>query len=92
MFVRIEKMTAKHRDVEEWMSRRKIPQNLRDRIEKHEQYKWQETRGVDEDRLISTFPKDLGRDIKRHICLDFLKTVMKILKYLQGFCKQPISY
>ncbi|XWS35892.1 hypothetical protein CRYUN_Cryun20dG0035800 [Craigia yunnanensis] len=73
--VRIEEMRVKRQDAEQWMSHRMLPENLRERIGRCEQYKWQETRGVEEEMLISYLPKDLRRDIKRHLCLDLLKRV-----------------
>ena len=65
----------KRRDAEQWMSHRLLPESLRERIRRYEQYKWQETRGVDEDNLIHDLPKDLRRDIKRHLCLALLMRV-----------------
>ncbi|RZC07195.1 cyclic nucleotide-gated ion channel 1-like [Glycine soja] len=72
---RLEEMRVKRRDAEQWMSHRLLPDSLRERIRRHEQYKWQETRGVDEDSLIRDLPKDLRRDIKRHLCLALLMRV-----------------
>lgn len=65
----------KRRDAEQWMSHRLLPENLRERIRRYEQYRWQETRGVDEENLICNLPKDLRRDIKRHLCLALLMRV-----------------
>ncbi|KAD5961205.1 hypothetical protein R6Q59_014165 [Mikania micrantha] len=73
--IRLEEMRVKRRDAEQWMSHRLLPQPLKERIRRYEQYKWQETRGVDEDNLIRNLPKDLRRDIKRHLCLNLLKRV-----------------
>ncbi|XWS46222.1 hypothetical protein CRYUN_Cryun14cG0045800 [Craigia yunnanensis] len=73
--VRVEELRVKRQDAELWMSHRMLPENLRERIRWYEQYKWQETRGVEEEMLISNLPKDLRRDIKRHLCLDLLKRV-----------------
>ncbi|XP_073131667.1 cyclic nucleotide-gated ion channel 1-like isoform X2 [Henckelia pumila] len=73
--VRLEEMRVKRRDAEQWMSHRLLPDNLRERIRRYEQYKWQETRGVEEENLVRNLPKDLRRDIKRHLCLDLLKRV-----------------
>ncbi|KAF3432855.1 hypothetical protein FNV43_RR23957 [Rhamnella rubrinervis] len=72
---RLEEMRVKRRDAEQWMSHRLLPENLRERIRRYEQYRWQETRGVDEDYLIRNLPKDLRRDIKRHLCLALLMRV-----------------
>lgn len=72
---RLEEMRVKRRDAEQWMSHRLLPENLRERIRRYEQYRWQETRGVDEENLICNLPKDLRRDIKRHLCLALLMRV-----------------
>ncbi|KAF9667380.1 hypothetical protein SADUNF_Sadunf15G0017000 [Salix dunnii] len=72
---RLEEMRIKRRDAEQWMSHRLLPDNLRERIRRYEQYRWQETRGVDEEMLVHNLPKDLRRDIKRHLCLALLMRV-----------------
>lgn len=68
-------MRVKRRDAELWMSHRMLPDNLKQRIRKYEQYKWQKNRGVEEEALILNLPKDLRRDIKRHLCLALVKKV-----------------
>lgn len=78
--VRIEEMRVKRQDAEQWMSHRMLPKSLRERIRRYEQYKWQETRGVVEETLINNLPKDLKRDIKRHLCLALLKKVSAFQK------------
>lgn len=75
-------MRVKRRDAEQWMSHRLLPESLRDRIRRYEQYKWQETRGVDEENLLRNLPKDLRRDIKRHLCLALLMRVSFLDKIL----------
>lgn len=72
---RIEEMRMKRRDTEQWMAHRLLPENLKDRIIRHEQYRWQETRGVDEEGILTNLPKDLRREIKRHLCLSLLMKV-----------------
>ncbi|KAL0373809.1 UNVERIFIED_CONTAM: putative cyclic nucleotide-gated ion channel 13 [Sesamum radiatum] len=72
---RLEEVRMKHQDIEQWMSHRVLPEDLRARIRLYEQYKWQAKRGVEEEFLISNFPKDLRRDIKRHLCGNLLKRV-----------------
>ncbi|XP_020265236.1 cyclic nucleotide-gated ion channel 1 [Asparagus officinalis] len=73
--VRIEEMRVKRQDAEQWMSHRLLPDSLKDRIRRYEQYRWQETRGVDEESLLRNLPKDIRRDIKRHLCLALLMRV-----------------
>ncbi|XP_039011013.1 cyclic nucleotide-gated ion channel 1-like [Hibiscus syriacus] len=69
---RLEEMRLKRRDAEQWMSHRLLPESLRERIRQYEQYKWQETRGVNEENLLCNILKDLRRDITRHLCLALL--------------------
>ncbi|XP_015878232.1 cyclic nucleotide-gated ion channel 1 [Ziziphus jujuba] len=95
---RLEEMRVKRRDAEQWMAHRLLPENLRERIRRYEQYKWQETRGVDEENLICNLPKDLRRDIKRHLCLALLMRVPMFEKLdeqlLDALCDRlkPVLY
>ncbi|KAK9094189.1 hypothetical protein Scep_025658 [Stephania cephalantha] len=72
---RLEEMRVRRQDAEQWMSHRLLPEDLRERLRRYEQYKWQETRGVDEENLLCNLPKDLKRDIKRHLCLSLVTRV-----------------
>ncbi|KAH9619545.1 hypothetical protein KSS87_021313 [Heliosperma pusillum] len=78
--LRVEEMRVRRRDAEQWMSHRLLPEDLRERIRRYEQYKWQETRGVDEEFVVHNLPKDLRRDIKRHLCLALIKKVPMLWK------------
>ncbi|KAF7133070.1 hypothetical protein RHSIM_Rhsim09G0204800 [Rhododendron simsii] len=95
---RFEEMRVKRQDAEQWMSHRSLPVNLRERIRRYEHYKWQETRGVDEEYLIRNLPKDLRRDIKRHLCLGLLLRVPMFNKMdgqlLDALCNrlEPVLY
>ncbi|GMH30657.1 hypothetical protein Nepgr_032500 [Nepenthes gracilis] len=73
--IRLEEMRIKRRDSEQWMHHRLLPQDLRERVRRYDQYKWLETRGVDEESLVHSLPKDLRRDIKRHLCLALVRRV-----------------
>ncbi|PKA50889.1 putative cyclic nucleotide-gated ion channel 5 [Apostasia shenzhenica] len=73
--IRLEEMRIKRRDSEQWMHHRLLPQELRERVRQYDQYKWLETRGVDEENLVQSLPKDLRRDIKRHLCLALVRRV-----------------
>ncbi|GER27773.1 cyclic nucleotide gated channel 5 [Striga asiatica] len=66
--IRLEEMRVKRRDSEQWMHHRLLPPDLRERVRRYDQYKWLETRGVDEESLVQSLPKDLRRDIKHAIC------------------------
>ncbi|KAL7125702.1 hypothetical protein ABFS83_14G134200 [Erythranthe nasuta] len=98
MTVRVEEMRVMRTDAEQWMAHRMLPEELRGRIRRYEQYKWQENRGVDEDSLIRNLPKDLRRDIKRHLCWTLLTRVPMFEKMderlLDAMCTRlkPVLY
>ncbi|VFQ83541.1 unnamed protein product [Cuscuta campestris] len=73
--VRLEEMRIKRGDSEQWMHHRVLPPELRERVRRYEQYKWLETKGVDEESLVRNLPKDLRRDIKRHLCMNLVRRV-----------------
>lgn len=95
---RLEEMRVKRQDAQQWMAHRLLPENLRERIRRYEQYRWQETRGVDEENLLRNLPKDLRRDIKRHLCLALLMRVPMFEKMdeqlLDAMCDllKPVLY
>ncbi|XXG82329.1 hypothetical protein AAC387_Pa10g0304 [Persea americana] len=72
---RLEEMRVKWQDAEQWMSQCWLPESLKERIRRYEQYKWQETRTVNEEHLLRNLPADLRRDINRHRCLALLMRV-----------------
>ncbi|PIA63941.1 hypothetical protein AQUCO_00201333v1 [Aquilegia coerulea] len=67
-------MQLRHRDVEQWMSHRRLPQELRRQVRQSERYHWAATRGVNEEVLLEKFPDDLQREIRRHL-FGFIKKV-----------------
>lgn len=73
--VRLEEWRVKQSDTEEWMQHRQLPQELRERVRRFNQYKWVTTRGVDEEGILQGLPADLRRDIKGHLCLRLILQV-----------------
>ncbi|XP_057821107.2 protein CNGC15b isoform X1 [Cryptomeria japonica] len=73
--IRTEEWRVKRRDTEEWMRHRQLPEDLRERIRRYDEYKWVATRGVDEEILLRSLPMNLRHDIQRHLCLDLLQRV-----------------
>ncbi|RID44265.1 hypothetical protein BRARA_I01075 [Brassica rapa] len=73
--IRLEEMRVKRRGSEQWIHHRMLPSDLRERVRRYDQYKWLETRGVDKENLVQNLPKDLRRDIKRHLCLALVRRV-----------------
>lgn len=57
------------------MEHRQLPEDLRKRVRRFDQYKWVATRGVDEETILHGLPTDLRRDIQRHLCLDLVRRV-----------------
>lgn len=72
---RLEEWRIRRMDTEEWMRHRQLPQELRQCVQRYDQYKWVATRGVDEEALLRELPLDLRREIKRHLCLDLVRRV-----------------
>ncbi|KAJ9184138.1 hypothetical protein P3X46_007909 [Hevea brasiliensis] len=69
------RVEAQATNTEEWMRHRQLPQNLREQVRRFVKYKWLATRGVDEESILHALPKDLRRDIQRHLCLDIVRRV-----------------
>ncbi|XP_040997564.1 probable cyclic nucleotide-gated ion channel 20, chloroplastic [Juglans microcarpa x Juglans regia] len=67
-------MSLRRRDVEQWMSHRRLPEELRRQVRQAERYNWAATRGVNEEILLENLPEDLQRDIRRHL-FKFVKKV-----------------
>ncbi|KAF8730239.1 hypothetical protein HU200_017217 [Digitaria exilis] len=59
-------MQLRRRDVEKWMSHRRLPVDLRRRVRRAERFTWAATQGVNEEELLSNLPEDIQRDIRRH--------------------------
>ncbi|CAA2941822.1 Hypothetical predicted protein [Olea europaea subsp. europaea] len=70
-------MSLRRRDVERWMSHRRLPVELRRQVRQAERYNWAATRGVNEDMLLENLPEDLQREIRRHL----FKFVEKVCSY-----------
>uniref|UniRef100_A0A0E0HMJ9 Cyclic nucleotide-binding domain-containing protein n=1 Tax=Oryza nivara TaxID=4536 RepID=A0A0E0HMJ9_ORYNI len=70
---RLEMQLRRH-DVEQWMSHRRLPEDLRRRVRSAERFSWVATRGVNEEELLSNLPEDIQRGIRRHF-FGFLKKV-----------------
>ncbi|XP_024985157.1 protein CNGC15b-like isoform X2 [Cynara cardunculus var. scolymus] len=72
---RLEEYRVKRMDTEQWMHHRHLPDELRQRVRKHDLYKWITTRGVDEEEILRALPLDIRRDIKRYVCAELVRRV-----------------
>ncbi|XP_075482396.1 LOW QUALITY PROTEIN: putative cyclic nucleotide-gated ion channel 20, chloroplastic [Primulina tabacum] len=67
-------MSLRRRDVERWMSHRRLPEELRRQVREAERFNWAATRGVNEELLMENLPEDLQREIRHHL-FKFVKKV-----------------
>ncbi|XP_068658868.1 probable cyclic nucleotide-gated ion channel 20, chloroplastic isoform X2 [Aristolochia californica] len=67
-------MQLRRRDVEQWMSHRRLPGELQRLVRQSERFTWAATRGVNEELLMENLPEDLQREIRRHL-FKFVKKV-----------------
>ncbi|XP_058762218.1 probable cyclic nucleotide-gated ion channel 20, chloroplastic [Vicia villosa] len=58
-------MQLRSRDVEHWMGRRGLSEDLRRRIREAEQNAWEETRGVPDEMILRNLPEGLVSDIRQ---------------------------
>ncbi|PKA50694.1 Cyclic nucleotide-gated ion channel 2 [Apostasia shenzhenica] len=77
VMARKKKMQLRCRDIEWWMRRRQLPSRLRQRVRQYERQRWQATRGEEEMDIIQDLPEGLRRDIKRNLCLELVKKVIR---------------
>lgn len=69
-------------DTEQWMHHRHLPHELRERVRKHDLYKWITTRGVDEEEILKALPQDIRREIKRYVCAELVRRVSFLFLFL----------
>ncbi|KAK9278360.1 hypothetical protein L1049_027925 [Liquidambar formosana] len=67
-------MSLRRRDVEQWMSHRRLSEELKRKVRQSERYNWAATRGVNEEMILENLPEDLQREIRRHL-FKFVKKV-----------------
>uniref|UniRef100_A0A7N0U3V6 Cyclic nucleotide-binding domain-containing protein n=1 Tax=Kalanchoe fedtschenkoi TaxID=63787 RepID=A0A7N0U3V6_KALFE len=60
-------MMLRGRDVDQWMSHRRLPDEIKRKVREAERYNWMANRGVDEEKLMVKLPEDLQADIRRHL-------------------------
>ncbi|KAL9224819.1 hypothetical protein vseg_000819 [Gypsophila vaccaria] len=60
-------MSLRRRDVEQWMTHRRLPEVLKRKVRESERFSWAATRGVNEDMLLRNLPEELQREIRRHL-------------------------
>jgi hypothetical protein len=80
-------MQLRRRDVEQWMSHRRLPEDLRRRVRRAERFTWAATQGVNEEELLSNLPEDIQRDIRRH----FFRFLNKVCLYEDSDCSGRAS-
>jgi cyclic nucleotide gated channel len=71
----IQNMKVKEREIDLWIDRNKLPSSMKKEIMPNVQRMLEEKKDVDVQNLLSHLPIELGRNIKRHICLRMLRQV-----------------
>ncbi|MQM16712.1 hypothetical protein Taro_049671 [Colocasia esculenta] len=74
-------MQLRRRDVERWMSHRRLPEYLRRQVRQAERFNWAATQGVNEEELLVNLPENLQREIRRHL-FTFLKKKLRQKLYI----------
>ncbi|TXG71156.1 hypothetical protein EZV62_006091 [Acer yangbiense] len=70
----------KKQEIEQSKSFEKLPENLQKQIKRYHPEKWEETKGGFEfGNLFNNLPHDLRRNIKLQLCLELLKTFVKLI-------------
>ncbi|KAC9313685.1 hypothetical protein E3N88_46002 [Mikania micrantha] len=72
---RLEEYRIQQMDTEEYMNHRQLPQEMKERVRKHNLYKWIKHRNVEEEDIMAALPIDVRRDIKHHICIELVRRV-----------------
>ncbi|KAI3672208.1 hypothetical protein L2E82_52941 [Cichorium intybus] len=72
---RLEEYRIQQMDTELWMNHRQLPHAMRERVRKHDLYKWLKQGKVDEEDILDALPLDIRRDIKHHICIELVRRV-----------------
>lgn len=71
----IQKMKLKERDIELWITRNELDDNLRRQIMPNIQRIYEQNMDVDAHNPLPHLPMELRKDIKRYLCLPLLKKV-----------------
>ncbi|KAI3809362.1 hypothetical protein L1987_25334 [Smallanthus sonchifolius] len=69
---RLEEYRIQQMDTEEYINHRQLPHEMKERIRKHNLYKWIKYRNVEEETIMDALPLDVRRDIKHHICIELV--------------------
>lgn len=96
--IKLEEIKSKAREIEQWGTFEILSQSLQQRVRNHQQYVWQEMRGIDVENLLNNLPINLNWEMKSELCLEVLKKVplfqMMGKPILSEMCKclKPVLY
>ncbi|XP_021805384.1 cyclic nucleotide-gated ion channel 1-like [Prunus avium] len=93
-----QKMIVTQRDLQSWMTRKRVPPKLQEVIIKNIKQKLEDNKDANLENLFAVLPWDTKKALKRHLCLDALKELPglrgmdeKVLKMICDYLK-PVSY
>lgn len=70
-----QKMIVTERDLQSWMTRKRVPQKLQEVIIKNIKQKLEDNKDANLENLFAVLPWDTKKALKRHLCLDALQEV-----------------
>ncbi|KAE8077870.1 hypothetical protein FH972_016389 [Carpinus fangiana] len=94
----VSRCTEAEREIELWIFRNQLPGSIKEEIMPIVQHMLEEKKDVDVQNLLSHLPIELGRKIKRYICLPMIKKVPQLQgkgeQLLQLICDylKPVHY
>jgi cyclic nucleotide gated channel len=78
-------MKVKEREIDLWIDRNKLPSSMKKEIMPNVQRMLEEKKDIDVHTLLSHLPCELGRKIKRYICLPMLNKVSPLPSFFFFF-------
>ena len=75
------KMNDEKRTINIWMSKYKLPKEMKEKIIQYVEQNLERNRDVNVQNLWSHIPRDTSRAVKCHLCMDLLKTVSLCFKW-----------
>ncbi|GKV31317.1 hypothetical protein SLEP1_g40017 [Rubroshorea leprosula] len=96
--MKLEEMRLATREIKEWKPFKKLSNALQGEVNEYQRYIWQQTKGVDVEKLLQNLPKELTTKIKRELCFDMLNNVepfrSKGEKWLDSlcYCVKPVLF
>lgn len=80
--IKSEEIRFKQRKIEQWKTFGMLSQNLQQMVKNHQQFIWQDTRGIDVENLLNKLPENLIWEMKSDLCLKVLEKVNILFSFI----------